>query len=114
MDEPAARGAAAGAVAISIVGFRGWAGCLAAPPSAMAADRTQSAVIDVLTPICVEKFHSKPIRRQSWSNSKGGLMDQRALIEKGGWAATPGSEKTSSAVAAACAEKLGRLLDAAA
>jgi len=79
----------------------------------MAADRTQSAVIDVLTPICVENSNSKPIRRQSWSNSKRRLMDQRALIEKGGWAATPGSEKTSSAVAAACAKNSAGLLDAA-
>ncbi len=33
---------------------------------------------------------------------------QSAVIEKGGWAATPGSEKTNSAVASACAEKLGQ------
>jgi len=32
---------------------------------------------------------------------------RRAIIEKGGWAATPGSDAPSSAVVTACAEQLG-------
>jgi hypothetical protein len=40
---------------------------------------------------------------------KAASWDQRALIEKGGWATTPGTEKMNSAVASACVDKLGRL-----
>jgi hypothetical protein len=32
-----------------------------------------------------------------------------SLIEKGGWATPPGTETMNSAVANACAEKIGRL-----
>jgi len=34
---------------------------------------------------------------------------QGSFVEKGGWATTPGSDKTNSAVAQACATMLGNL-----
>jgi hypothetical protein len=34
--------------------------------------------------------------------------DQSKFVEKGGWATMPGSTEPNSAVAAACAESLGR------
>jgi len=75
----------------------------------MAADRAESAVVGVLTPICVEKFQQQTdLAAKLIEFKKAASWDQRALIEKGGWATTPGSEKTNSAVASACAEKLGR------
>jgi len=107
--KPALWGAVAGAVAISIVGFSSMGWMLGSKAERLAADRAESAVVDVLTPICVDKFEQQ-------ANSAAKLIefrkiaswDQRALIEKGGWATTPGAEKTNSAVASACAEKLGR------
>jgi len=75
----------------------------------MAADRAESAVVSVLTPICVEKFQQQADSATKLIEfKKAASWDQRALIEKGGWATVPGSERTNSAVASACAEKLGR------
>ena len=108
--KPAAWGAVAGAVALSVVGFSLFGWTLGSTAERMATNRAESAVVSVLAPICVEKF-------QQQTNSAAKLIefkkafswDQRALIEKGGWATTPGTEKINSAVATACAEKLGRL-----
>jgi hypothetical protein len=36
--------------------------------------------------------------------------DQRSMIEKGGWATMPGAAAPNTAVATACAERLGRAL----
>lgn len=106
--KPALMGAAAGAAAIWIVGFAYMGWTMSSTAEQMATTRAESAVVSVLTPICVEKF-------QQQGNSAAKLIEfrkipsweQRALIEKGGWATTPGADGTSSAVAAACAEKLG-------
>jgi hypothetical protein len=108
--KPAIWGAAAGAVAISIVGFSMMGWTLGSTAERLAVARAESAVVAVLSPICVDKF-------QQQANSAAALIafkkaqswDQRALIEKGGWATTPGTDKTDSAVVGACAEKLGRL-----
>ena len=63
----------------------------------------------VLTPICVDKFQQQADSATKLIEfKKAASWDQRALIEKGGWATTPGSERSNSAVASACAEKLGR------
>ena len=107
--KPALWGAVAGAAVISIIGFSSMGWMLGGTAERMAADRAQSAVIGVLAPICVDKFQQQADSVTKLIEfKKAASWDQRALIEKGGWAATPGSEKTSSAVAAACAEKLGR------
>ena len=86
----------------------GWT--LGSTAERMAREQAHTAVVAVLAPICVEKF-------QQQANSgakliefkKAASWDQRALIEKGGWATTPGTETMNSAVANACAEKIGRL-----
>ncbi len=108
--KPALWGAAAGAVAISVIGFSSMGWTLGSTAERMAAVRAESSVVDVLTPICVEKF-------QQQENSAAKLVEfkkaaswtQRSLIEKSGWATTPGTDRTDSAVVTACAEKLGRL-----
>src|SRR6476660_4026408 len=108
--KPALWGAAAGAAAISIVGFSSMGWMLGGTAERLAADRAQSAVIDVLAPICVEKFQQQPDSATKLIEfKKAASWDQRALIEKGGWATTPGTEKMNSAVASACVDKLGRL-----
>ncbi len=108
--KPAAWGAAAGALAISVIGFSAMGWTLGGTADRMATARAETAVISVLAPICVDRF-------QQQNNSAAKLVefkkaaswDQRSLIEKGGWATTPGTDKTDLAVAAACADKLGRL-----
>ena len=76
----------------------------------IAVDRAESAVVSVLAPICVEKFQQQANSAAKLIEfKKAASWDQRALIEKGGWATTPGAEKMNSAVASACVDKLGRL-----
>ena len=108
--KPALWGAVAGAVAISVVGFSSMGWTLGSTAERMAADRAESAVVSVLAPICVEKFQQQANSAAKLIEfKKAASWDQRALIEKGGWATTPGTEKMNSAVASACVDKLGRL-----
>ena len=108
--KPALWGAVAGAAAISVIGFSSMGWTLGSTAERMAADRAESAVVSVLAPICVEKFqHQANSAAKLIEFKKAASWDQRALIEKGGWATTPGTEKTNSAVASACVDKLGRL-----
>src|ERR1700687_4930220 len=107
--KPALWGAVAGAVVISVIGFSSMGWMLGGTAERLAADRAQSAVVGVLTPICVEKFQQQDNSAAKLIEfKKAASWDQRTLIEKGGWATTPGTEKMNSAVASACAEKLGR------
>ena len=108
--KPAVWGAVAGAVAISVIGFSQFGWTLGGTSERMAADRAESAVVNVLAPICVEKFQQQANSAAKLIEFKAAASwDQRSLIEKGGWAVTPGTEGMNSAVASACAEKLGRL-----
>jgi hypothetical protein len=74
----------------------------------MAKERAQTAVVDVLAPICVEKFQhqtdaaTKLIEFKKVSSS----WDRRSFIEKGGWATMAGTDAPNSAVVSACAERL--------
>src|SRR6266566_8213648 len=107
---PGIKPAVAGAAALSVIGFSSMGWMLGGTAERMAADRAESAVVGVLTPICVEKFQQQTDSATKLIEfKKAASWDQRALIEKGGWATTPGSERTNSAVASACAEKLGRV-----
>ena len=108
--KPAVWGAVAGAVAISVIGFSQFGWMLGSTAARMAADRAESAVVSVLAPICVEKFQQQADSAAKLIEfKKAPSWDQRSLIEKGGWATIPGTEKMNSAVANVCAEKLGRL-----
>ena len=108
--KPALWGAVAGAVAISVIGFSSMGWTLGSTAERMAADRAESAVVSVLAPICVEKFQQQANSAAKLIEfKKAASWDQRALIEKGGWATTPGTEKMNSAVTSACVDKLGRL-----
>jgi hypothetical protein len=42
--------------------------------------------------------------------NKVSSWNRRSVIEKGGWATMPGTDTPNSAVASACAERLGSLL----
>jgi hypothetical protein len=101
-----------GAIGISVIGFSSLGWTLGSTAERMAKERTQTAVVDVLTPICDEKFQhqadaaEKLVEVTKVSSSWG----RRAIIEKGGWATTPGSDAPNSAVVSACAEQLGRRL----
>ena len=74
----------------------------------LAADQASTAVVAVLTPICVEKF-------QQNSNAQANLAALREIstnwqqgqyVEKGGWATRPGATSSDYELARACAAKL--------
>jgi hypothetical protein len=108
--KPAVWGAVAGAVAISFVGFSQFGWTLGSTAERMASDRADSAIVSVLAPICVERFQQQSDSATKLIEfKKAPSWDQRSLIEKAGWAMMPGTDKSNSAVATACADKLGRI-----
>jgi hypothetical protein len=108
--KPALSGVVIGAVSTMVLGFSvtGWT--LADSAEQMATDRAGTAVVEVLAPICVERFQ----RQDDWTArlvefKSTPSWSRRSVIEKGGWAASSGTEKIRSAIIIACAERLGRL-----
>lgn len=104
------QGAAAGAIATMIVGFN-WGGWVTGGTAKETTQRsTQSALIAALSPICVDKFQRSADAAANMAElKKVSSYQQGSFIEKGGWALLPGSDKTDSAVASACANMLSSL-----
>ena len=106
--KPAVWGAVVGAVAFTIVGFSSLGWTLGNTAEKMATQRAETAVVAALTPICVEKFQQQTdLAAKLVAFNKAPSWDRHTLIEKAGWATFPGTDKPNSAVASACAEKLG-------
>jgi hypothetical protein len=109
--KPAVWGAVAGAIALAVVGFSQLGWTLGSTAEKMANQRAETAVVAALAPICVEKFQHQadaPAKLVEF-NKVSSTWNRRSVIEKGGWATMPGSDTPNSAVATACAEKLGSL-----
>ncbi len=100
-------GAAAGAVALAILGFN-WGGWVTGGTSEKrVAAASHEAVVGVLAPICVSLFQAQGdaatklgelVKTSSW--------ERGTIIERSGFAQMPGSKKADSDVARACAEML--------
>jgi len=105
--KPGIWGAVIGAAAISVVGFSSFGWTLGSTADRMAKERAQTAVVDVLAPICVERFqHQTDAATKLIQFKKVSSWDQRSFIEKGGWATMAGTDAPNSAVVTACAERL--------
>jgi len=94
-----------GAVIMSVLGFSIFGWTLASTAKRIAKERAQATVVDVLTPICVERFRQQtdvPAKLTEFNNAS--TWNRRLVIEKGGWATAPGADTPNSAVAAAYAE----------
>src|SRR3984893_4072738 len=105
--KPAVWGAVAGAAVISFVGFSQFGWTLGSTAERLANDRGESAIISVLAPSCVEKFQQQSDSAAKLIEfKKAASWDQRSLIEKAGWAMLPGTDKSNSAVASACADQI--------
>lgn len=100
-------GAAAGAVALAILGFN-WGGWVTGGTAdKRVAASSHEAVVGVLAPICVSLFQAQGdasvklgelVKTSSW--------ERGSVIERSGFAQMPGSKKPDSDVARACAEML--------
>jgi hypothetical protein len=109
--KPGIWGAVIGAAAISVLGFSTFGWTLGGTAERLARERAQMAVVDVLTPICVERFHQQTDASAKLTEfNKTPTWKRRSIIEEGGWATVPGTNTPNSAVASACAERLARSL----
>jgi hypothetical protein len=109
--KPGIWGAVIGAAVISVLGFSLFGWTLDSTAEKMAKERALTAVVEVLAPICAERFQQQadaPAKLKEFG--KASTWDRRSIIEKGGWATVPGTDTSNSAVVTACAERLGRLL----
>src|ERR1700750_3388106 len=92
--KPAVWGAVVGAVAFTVVGFSSLGWTLGSTAEKMATKRAATAVVTVLAPICVKKSQQQsdsPAKLVAFS--KAPSWDRRSLIERGGWATFPGTDK---------------------
>ena len=105
--KPALYGAAAGAVALAIVGFS-WAGWVTAGTAKkMASEEAQQQVIAALVPICVEQSKQDPQASEKMADLKSASSwKRRDLLIKTGWATMPGATKPDRDLASACMKKL--------
>jgi alpha/beta superfamily hydrolase len=107
--KPTLWGLAGGAAALAFIGFS-WGGWLTAGTAeTRAAQRVQTAVVEALAPICVDKFrHASDATAQLVELKKIGTWSQGDFVEKGGWATVPGTNPPEQvrAVAIACASML--------
>jgi|SRR6185503_11640984 len=104
--KPTLWGIAGGAIALAIAGFTfgGWV--TAGTAESTARTRADDAVVGALAPVCVDKFQrSGDAPANLVALKKVGTWQQGDFVEKGGWAAMPGTTSSDrvSAVARACA-----------
>ena len=107
--KPALWGVAGGAAALAIVGFT-WGGWMTASKAeANTKISVNNAIVAALAPVCVDKFqHATDAPANLVALKKVDTWSQGNFIEKGGWAAVPGTSPSdrSSALANACAALL--------
>jgi hypothetical protein len=105
--KPALYGAAAGAIALAIVGFT-WGGWVTGGTAEqMASDQARKEVVAALVPICVEQSRQDPQLEETLAELKAASTYQRSdMLMTAGWATMPGSVDPNRYVAQACMEKL--------
>ena len=107
--KPGVWGAVIGAVAMMIIGFSWWGWTLSSTAEQMATERANTAVVALLTPICVASFMKQPDALAKLTEfQQTASWRQTEFVEKGGWATASGSTTPHSAVARACADQLVR------
>jgi hypothetical protein len=96
-------------VAMIIIGFSWWGWTLSSTAEQMAQERANTAVVALLTPLCVESFMKQPDALAKLTEfQQTASWRQTEFIEKGGWATASGSTTPHAAVAKACADQLVR------
>ena len=96
--KPGTWGALIGAAGISVLGFSVFGWTLGGTAERMAKAQAEAAVVEVLTPICVEKFHAQADAPAKFMElSKASTWDQRLIIENAGWATVPGTDAPNPA-----------------
>lgn len=105
--KPGLWGAAAGAVAMAIVGFSylGWS--TASTSEKLAQDTASTAVVAALVPFCVVKAQADPnLTILTKFQAEQSSYSRSDIVSKAGWTSFDGKTTGSDALARACAEKL--------
>jgi len=107
--KPALYGAAAGAIALAIVGFN-WGGWVTGGSAQeMASSQAATDVATALTPYCVEQSTSAANRFTVMADlAEASTYSRRGIIEKSGWATPLGAEDPNRDLANACALALAK------
>ena len=108
--KPVLWGAVGGALGLAIVGFSwgGWVGSSKA--QVLIADASEKAVIDRLTPICIDQFNrdlGKVQKLEEFKKIDG--WDRGEFVGKQGWSTIPGEEGPDSKVSRECALQITKL-----
>ncbi len=102
--------AAAGGVAVALIGFV-WGGWITSTKAErMVSSAVTDAVVDRLAPMCVSNFGGDPNKAEKLQAMKKVDSWNRAeYVGKQGWATMAGEEDSDSRVARRCAELLAEL-----
>ena len=105
--KPGLWGAAAGAVAITIVGFSQLGWYTSGSADRLAQDRANTAVVVALVPFCVAKAQQDPdhaimVKFQAEQSS----YSRSDLVMQSGWATLGGAKFGDNELARACSEQL--------
>lgn len=105
--KPGIYGAAAGAVAVSIIGFS-WGGWMTGgSASKMATSMARDEVTLAMVPICLEISRLDPDRVAKLATIRSAsTYNRRDAVMEAGWATVPGSESPNRDLAAACIDGL--------
>ena len=101
------QGAAIGAIATMIVGFKFLDWSLASTVEKTALDRSQAAVVAALAPICVTRFQAASGAADNLTAlNKESSWNRGSFIKKGGWAQFTAHSASESELADSCATLL--------
>jgi hypothetical protein len=105
--KPGLFGAAAGAVALAIVGFS-WGGWVTGGAAeSMASDRAKVEVVAAMVPFCVARSRADPAFSATFAELKDAqTYHRRDILMEAGWATMPGSTEPDRYLATACLDAL--------
>jgi hypothetical protein len=106
--KPGLWGAAAGAVAITIVGFSQLGWYTSGSADRLAQDRAETAVIAALVPFCVTKAQQDPDGAAVLAKfqAEQSSYSRTDLVMKAGWATLGSAKFGDTSLARACSEQL--------
>lgn len=108
--KPAVVGAIVGAVATMIFGFSQGGWYTGGSAERLASQKSEVAVIEALTPICVSQSELDPnsTAKLAELGAIKSSYEQRDYVIKAGWATMPAAAEPDRDLASACAEALAK------
>ncbi len=96
-----------GAIVLSIAGFVWWGWVLGGTATQMAETRAQTAIVEVLTPVCVAQFLADANVAARYEAFKAASeYGRRDIVRRDGYANLPGTDTANHGLAESCSLKL--------